>query len=188
MAAIFGHIGGGLNGDGAGASGLFKSESSFFQPIATGRVPCCLVNTVHCYGSLTQQCDDIILSEFGRLHGLLGLHITQVDIIRYIDGVVKRPSSRFSADFQIEVYLVADGPGLAVLSKRQLNMFCCCNAASAGYFKILTTKYSGYRFCQLSINGTGKAYNNCLDLIRSNIIGIRIKAVGSEKPRSYSGV
>ena len=80
MAAIFGHIGGGLNGDGAGASGLFKSESSFFQPIATGRVPCCLVNTVHCYGSLTQQCDDIILSEFGRLHGLLGLHITQVDI------------------------------------------------------------------------------------------------------------
>ena len=127
---------------------------------------------------------DIVSAERGGTGHL----VAQRSIARYIDGVIERPGSRFRADFQIEVHLVADGPGLAVLSKRQLNMFCCCNAASAGYFKILTTKYSGYRFCQLSINGTGKAYNNCLDLIRSNIIGIRIKAVGSEKPRSCSGV
>ena len=87
---------------------------------------------------------DIVSAERGGAGHLIG----QRGIIRYIDGVVKRPSSRFSADFQIEVYLVAGWLLFALVSQSKGSIFCAGRSASIADLKIAFAKHSPYSFCR----------------------------------------
>ena len=87
---------------------------------------------------------DIVSAERGGAGHLIG----QRGIIRYIDGVVKRPSSRFSADFQIEVYLVAGWLLFALVSQSKGSIFCAESSASTVDLKIVFAKHSPYSFCR----------------------------------------